>query len=432
MPTSLKYSLCTNDMAEAQKGSSFTSDNARIQQWQVSGHNLIEDDAKTFKHRTYLSQGAFGQVYKVQVNNQAMIFKSCRTTDQSSLAQRVFINECSILAVLNRDHIRSQAEKYTASRVLGVSSNCIAFAFCENYGDLWTVLAEVYKTKRDLGVQTKISYSGQLLNAVAFLTTHGIEHRDLKPENILVTSKGLKIIDFGAAVFRDKELFFTKLAPNDPVGTCGYSPEYPMLNGNQNREFGEIDAFSVSCVIAEIWQGIALHGDDNSATYVWRQIGDKIEAMCSSQGTNESLFGDLARVLFWAKTPVPQYFKAHPNLSFVDKNVFASKEISTVAEEKAPESLRKVQNDTTENDNRGVARCIQPASSESQDHHRRPKVSLSFWQRLFSSCFTSSINVRQLKPNQVRQASVKNPPLTYPMANVSQQSLLPACELLRI
>lgn len=91
-------------------------------------------------------------------------------------------------------------------------------------------------------LQEKLNVCSQLLDAVAYIHSHGIVHRDLKPENIIITHNGnnLRIIDFGLS---DSE-FFSIL--KQPGGTEGYmSPEQQTSSVADVRN----DIFSIGSLL---------------------------------------------------------------------------------------------------------------------------------------------------------------------------------------
>lgn len=74
-----------------------------------------------------------------------------------------------------------------------------------------TVLDELEKNPRGLGMDAVKQLLWQLLRAVAFCHAHNVVHRDIKPENLLISRHGvLKVCDFGfARTIADKDARYT-------------------------------------------------------------------------------------------------------------------------------------------------------------------------------------------------------------------------------
>jgi len=85
----------------------------------------------------------------------------------------------------------------------------------------------------------------QILEAVAFMHTHGIAHRDLKPENVLVTGTNndiIKVSDFGLSKDFGKEKLKTACGTPDYV-----APE--VLRGIQYDNTVDVWSIGVICYI---------------------------------------------------------------------------------------------------------------------------------------------------------------------------------------
>jgi serine/threonine-protein kinase len=109
-------------------------------------------------------------------------------------------------------------------------------------------------------VALALSWGRQLIEAIAYLHSHGIVHRDLKPENILVDEHdNLKIADFGTALLDGaKRLTWKHLT--DGLGTPDYmSPE--QIQGERGDERSDIYAWGV--LMYEILTGHTPFRGDN-------------------------------------------------------------------------------------------------------------------------------------------------------------------------
>ena len=86
-----------------------------------------------------------------------------------------------------------------------------------------------------------LSYSEQLLRAIAHLKEHGIVHRDIKPDNVMVSGafhQFLKLIDFGCAIdVRASGFRF----PFTPGGSRGGAIEYMAPEIQRAREGDQLD-----------------------------------------------------------------------------------------------------------------------------------------------------------------------------------------------
>jgi len=100
-------------------------------------------------------------------------------------------------------------------------------------------------------------YAAQILDALEVAHGKGIVHRDLKPSNILVTSRGIKLLDFGLATLRQNVLSRVATAAvltqaNAVLGTPAYmSPE--QWEGRPADARSDIYAFG--CVFYEMLTG---------------------------------------------------------------------------------------------------------------------------------------------------------------------------------
>ncbi|MCU0726598.1 MAG: serine/threonine protein kinase, partial [Planctomycetes bacterium] len=107
------------------------------------------------------------------------------------------------------------------------------------------------RLRRDgpLPVPAALSVARPLLGALAAAHAAGVVHRDVKPSNILLTSKGLKITDFGLARMEDLSRLTTT---GQLMGTLDYmSPE--QCEGK--RVDARTDLYSLGIVLHEMLAG---------------------------------------------------------------------------------------------------------------------------------------------------------------------------------
>ena len=156
-----------------------------------------------YKRTRILGQGSFGTVYLVrhkQLNTYfAMkIIKKAKGNE----SDEVLMNEINILRKMDHPHIVKINDFYTTC-----SEYILVTEYCPE-GELF------YEIKSSAPFNEALAgwYMKQIFSAVCYCHKLKIIHRDLKPENILIYQKNkngfniIKIIDFGTAVFFNKNL----------------------------------------------------------------------------------------------------------------------------------------------------------------------------------------------------------------------------------
>ena len=113
-----------------------------------------------------------------------------------------------------------------------------------------------------LPLDPALRYAVQICDALAAAHAKGITHRDLKPANILVTASGIKLLDFGVALWTrdssgrgraaDETEIIGMTMPGTLLGTAAYmSPEQAESKPADARS----DIFSLGLVLYEMLSG---------------------------------------------------------------------------------------------------------------------------------------------------------------------------------
>ena len=124
-------------------------------------------------------------------------------------------------------------------------------------------------------IHQALKFAAQICDALDAAHKKGITHRDLKPANVLVTASGIKLLDFGLAVFSNYADIDDRggagntasvgvTMPGTIVGTAAYmSPEQAQGRPVDARS----DIFSLGLVLYEMLSGRrAFRGDSDIAT----------------------------------------------------------------------------------------------------------------------------------------------------------------------
>jgi Tol biopolymer transport system component len=121
-----------------------------------------------------------------------------------------------------------------------------------------TLAARLARTKGGLPLDEALTIAAHVAEALAFAHRHHITHRDIKPANIMLTPTGVKLLDFGLALLRDRDeasgqgqTQSSLTGPLGVVGTLAYmSPE--QLDGHADERS---DIFAFGAVLFEMLTG---------------------------------------------------------------------------------------------------------------------------------------------------------------------------------
>ena len=128
-----------------------------------------------------------------------------------------------------------------------------------------------YMDKRGaLPLNEIISYTEQILSALAHAHSKGVVHRDIKPQNIMLLKDGaVKVMDFGIAKLPDSD---TATMSDKTVGTVYYiSPEQAKSNSSDSRS----DLYSLGVMMYEMSTGRLPSDDESPISVVLMHMHDK-------------------------------------------------------------------------------------------------------------------------------------------------------------
>ena len=183
-----------------------------------------------YRLQTRLGQGGMGTVFRAQHRRLGRTV-ALKVLRDSSLASR-FLNEARIQAGLQHPNIATLYDYFEAN-----GKACIAMELIE--GDTFD---DRLRQRGPLPFPDALRLFRPVVEAVAYLHTHGVIHRDLKSHNVKVTPEGrVALLDFGIA----KDLSLKGLTTGDAVpGTPEYlSPE--QVHGRQPDARSDVWALGV-------------------------------------------------------------------------------------------------------------------------------------------------------------------------------------------
>lgn len=233
----------------------------------------IDDVVGDYRVIGIAGSGGMGAVYKIEhritKRIEAMKLLPPALTEEPEQVQR-FEREIQVHSRLHHPNI---VELYNAIRV--ENSSALVMEFVE--GDSLQHVLE----SGALPFKTAVSYTSQILSALAYAHEAGVIHRDVGPANIIITADGtVKLTDFGLA---RAETDLRVTSSGVPVGSPWYmSPE-------QVRGVGVIDArtdiYAVGAVLHEMLTGCKLF-DAGGAFAVMRAQVEAVPAPPSFRNPN--------------------------------------------------------------------------------------------------------------------------------------------------
>ncbi len=170
-----------------------------------------------------------------------------------------FINESKAVAMLSHPNIVNIYDVSVKDNVKYIVMEYIEGITLKNY-----------MTRRGiLSLPEILSYSEQILNALAHAHAKGIIHRDIKPQNIMLLKNGIiKVMDFGIAKLPNAE---TVTMTDKAIGTVYYiSPEQASGKQIDRRS----DLYSLGVLMYEMSTGQLPFTADSPVSVALMQVND--------------------------------------------------------------------------------------------------------------------------------------------------------------
>ena len=232
---------------------------------QKSSKLIDQSDFQKAGYRVHkkLGSGGFGTVYKISdlIEKNPNVFYAAKISKQvpdDLESQKYFAKsqriEASILKSLSAaDKVgRAHIVPIIKSFEMDTNVNCIIMELMKS-----DLLAFAKESNFSFDIRQLKQMTFQLVDSLAFLSSHGIIHADLKPENILVKNKiDLRIADFGTS--------FTDNWNYDFVQSRYYRA--PEVAARYKTFTPKIDMWSLGCILFEIFTGQILFDSKNADT----------------------------------------------------------------------------------------------------------------------------------------------------------------------
>ncbi|KAG6862396.1 hypothetical protein C0995_011836 [Termitomyces sp. Mi166 len=166
------------------------------------------------------------------------------------------------------------------------------------------------------------SFTGQILDGLAYLHSKGILHRDLKADNILVEMSGVcKISDFGISKRTDDASGGAYTAMQGTV--FWMAPE--VINTQKKGYNFKADIWSVGCVVLEMWAGSRPWTGDEVVAVMFKLYQSKQPPPVPPEVHLSELADDFRRKCFAInpdKRPSATELRKHPYLALPPDWVF--------------------------------------------------------------------------------------------------------------
>lgn len=205
-----------------------------------------------FKVQKHLGRGAYGSTCVVVLKADEKCRLAAKIIDlhgETEEDKRKVMRETSILSRLKHPNI---IKFYGSIHEHSEEKLYLILEFVEK-GDLSVILEKRKKSKLKFPEDIVLTWTHQLLSALAYLHSQKVIHRDLKPSNILVANDfSLKLCDFGVSFQQSSSVDFA----NTMIGTPYYlSPEIC----NREDYSAKTDIWSLGCMVYELCTQQVIH-----------------------------------------------------------------------------------------------------------------------------------------------------------------------------
>jgi len=217
----------------------------------IANNVLVINPDEIDKVKPHIGEGKFGKVFKGTFKGTPVAIKKMmfETLDEATVNE--VIGEIKNLLVASAESIHVPCF-YGVWKGLKNKHYHLVFEYIEgsNLRDVMAVLS----------FEEKLSVLFQTCEIVNILHKRKLYHRDIKPENIMInmTTKNIKLIDFGTAKIASKTVTFTSKA----VGTTFYmAPDFFDFDESEESDKPiqnsyKVDVWSLGCMMSEMVSGV--------------------------------------------------------------------------------------------------------------------------------------------------------------------------------
>lgn len=232
---------------------------------------------------SFLGEGGFGRVYKVEYQGNVYALKAC-TSFESDNRER-FEREIRYISGIDSPHV---VKIYDYN--LNHNTPYYVMDLCDS---------SLKQLLNSTDFRFKVDIALQICRGLQFLHSKGIVHRDINPNNILVKDSVVKISDFGLGFRPNNDQSRITSSGYGEFGTPGYiAPELGTLGAHHASI--QSDIYSLGCTL-----------------YYWFSGGQKIEYYNESKISNASILQIIRKCR--AENPNDRYFSVNEIIQFLEK-----------------------------------------------------------------------------------------------------------------